>query len=158
MNRKLLVYLASPYSIGNKKENADTAARMAHCLSQYGMVVLQPLLSHYAHEIEPRSYADWLSDDFWYLSRCDAVYRMPGPSVGADAEVRLAGNLGIPVFDRLSALIAFAGQAKTSNKTDFLNYFAADVLRQIEHDANGTPAESACMKSPYFAGLGSDID
>jgi hypothetical protein len=36
------------------------------------------------------------------LSRCDAVLRLPGASKGADEDVRLAKERGLPVFQDLS--------------------------------------------------------
>jgi hypothetical protein len=35
------------------------------------------------------------------LSRCDAVFRIPGASTGADLEVAKAREMGLPVFTRL---------------------------------------------------------
>lgn len=36
----------------------------------------------------------WLDFDFSYLTRCDALYRIPGPSSGADREVVLMDAVG----------------------------------------------------------------
>ncbi|MBC7921765.1 MAG: DUF4406 domain-containing protein [Ferruginibacter sp.] len=35
------------------------------------------------------------------IARCDAVLRLPGESKGADEDVRLAGEMGLAVYDRL---------------------------------------------------------
>jgi hypothetical protein len=35
------------------------------------------------------------------LSRCDAVFRIPGASNGADIEVAKAQAMGLPVFTRI---------------------------------------------------------
>ncbi len=40
----------------------------------------------------------WLEYDFAWVSRCDAICRLAGESIGADREVALAKELGIPVF------------------------------------------------------------
>jgi len=40
----------------------------------------------------------WLEFDFSYITRCDALLRLPGKSEGADREVALALAAGIPVF------------------------------------------------------------
>lgn len=47
---------------------------------------------------------DAVSEDFLYpvaarlLAHCNAVLRLPGASNGADGDVRLAGQLGLPVY------------------------------------------------------------
>jgi hypothetical protein len=50
---------------------------------------------------------DAVSEQFLYpvaarmLAHCDAVLRIDGASHGADGDVRLAGELGLPVYRRL---------------------------------------------------------
>jgi hypothetical protein len=39
-----------------------------------------------------------MKQDFEWLKCCDAVLRLPGESTGADREVALAKELGIPVY------------------------------------------------------------
>jgi len=41
------------------------------------------------------------------LERCDAVLRLPGASVGADNDVRLARSRGIPVYYALDDIPAY---------------------------------------------------
>lgn len=54
-----------------------------------------------------RRLGDELYDQIFYpaadrlLERCDAVLRLPGPSQGADNDVRLANERGIPVYYRI---------------------------------------------------------
>jgi len=54
------------------------------------------------------THADWLKVDFEFIRRCDAVLRLPGESVGAEAEIAEAKRLGIPVFYSGEELIAWA--------------------------------------------------
>jgi hypothetical protein len=35
------------------------------------------------------------------LQHCDAVLRLPGESTGADQDVAIAGELGLPVYHRV---------------------------------------------------------
>lgn len=56
------------------------------------------------------THADWLAIDFEFISRCDALVRLPGDSVGADAEVAEANRLQIPVFRSVEEVIAEMGQ------------------------------------------------
>lgn len=54
-----------------------------------------------------RQLGDELYDRIFYpaarrlLKICDAVLRLPGPSKGADEDVRLATERGIPVYHRI---------------------------------------------------------
>lgn len=54
------------------------------------------------------THADWLKVDFEFIRRCDAVLRLPGESVGADAEIAEAKRLGIPVFVSVEDVIAWS--------------------------------------------------
>jgi len=40
------------------------------------------------------------------IRKCDAILRLEGASKGADEDVRLAGELGIPVYYRLEEVLA----------------------------------------------------
>jgi hypothetical protein len=40
------------------------------------------------------------------LERCDAVLRVPGESTGADQDVRIARERGLPVYHRIEDLPA----------------------------------------------------
>jgi hypothetical protein len=45
------------------------------------------------------------------LQHCDAVLRLPGESTGADQDVAIARERGLPVFHRLDELLEHAGGA-----------------------------------------------
>ena len=40
----------------------------------------------------------WYKYDLEWLEQCDAVFRLPGESSGADNEVARAQELGLPIF------------------------------------------------------------
>jgi hypothetical protein len=63
-----------------------------------GAVPVVPHLTHLWHLVEPQPYAHWLALGRELLRRCDAVFRLPGTSPGADEEVALAEATGIPVL------------------------------------------------------------
>ncbi len=44
------------------------------------------------------SHEEWMEQDLFWLSKCDALIRLPGESPGADVEVEYAKQHGIPVF------------------------------------------------------------
>jgi len=93
----LLIYIASPYSTGDKLENVTRQIEMAHILLDYGYAALWPLSSHYLELFRSRPYDEWLEMDFALLSRCDALLRLEGESIGADLEMKEAARLGIPI-------------------------------------------------------------
>lgn len=104
---KPLVYIAAPYSIGDKEANTRASMDVADRLLGCGLFIpLVPLLSHYWDRYSPKSYARWREIDKHLLSRCDALFRLPGESKGADMEVEWAREFNIPVFrDTISLMI-----------------------------------------------------
>lgn len=62
----------------------------------------------------------YLEYDLEYVSVCDAVYRLEGPSKGADLEVDVARHLGIPIFyesrGEYGELVRWATSLKLSGK------------------------------------------
>lgn len=110
---KPLVYVAGPYTHPDPAINVHDTILAAQRLWDTGLMVpVVPHLTHLWHLIAPQPYERWLEYDNELLARCDALYRLPGESAGADKEVeRAVKHLGIPVFHRSSdgyqALLAF---------------------------------------------------
>lgn len=104
-----LVYLAAPYSIPDPVENTHRAIRFASKIVDDGRVVpVVPHLTLFWHLVDPRPLAVWYALDLALLARCDALLRIPGPSIGADREVDFARARGLPVFDDVAALYTWA--------------------------------------------------
>lgn len=99
------IYIASPYTIGDVAVNVKTQMDTADALMSLGFAPFVPLYSHFQHMAHPRPYADWLGLDLEWLPTCDAVLRLPGESKGADTEVALARELGIPVYTSVEGLV-----------------------------------------------------
>lgn len=96
---KPLVYLAGPITVPEPMENTHIALREADVLLIDAVVLpFVPHLTCLWQMISPHSYEDWLAYDFDVIQHCDALYRLPGESRGADREVVFANNLGLPVF------------------------------------------------------------
>lgn len=96
---KPLVYIAGPYSHPDPIVNSRETILAADRLLLEGLVTpLVPHLSLIWHLVSPKPVDDWYAYDLELLARCDALLRLPGDSVGADAEVEEATRLGIPVF------------------------------------------------------------
>jgi len=102
---KVYVYVAGPYSIGDKNENVKKAITAADELSKIGFVPFVPHLTHYWDAILPHEYKFWMDYDSQWLKKCDALLRLPGESKGADLEVQICKEqIKIPVFYSVAAL------------------------------------------------------
>lgn len=106
-NRRL--YIAGPYSAGDPAENVkraiDVAQYAANCCPLIKPYI--PHLTHYWEQLYHHEYEFWLSLDFEYLVLCDALFRLPGESNGADKEVALAKEKGIPIFTDLNKCVRY---------------------------------------------------
>ena len=97
-NLDQIVYLAAPYSIGNKEANVKRAISTANTLMDMGYYVYNPLLSHYQDTEKGRP------DDYWYrcqmlfLERCDLLVWLDGESKGVLAEIDRARTIGMTVI------------------------------------------------------------
>jgi hypothetical protein len=105
-----LVYIAGPYTNPDPCVNTHQAIATANEVWSHDMFPLVPHLSHFWHTMTPRPYQDWLDQDMEMMRRCDAVFRFPGASSGADKEVAEANRLGIPVFYEMADLVAWASK------------------------------------------------
>jgi hypothetical protein len=91
------VYIAGPYSY-NEAVNIHNAVIAANALLARGYLPFIPHLCHLWHLITPKHYSSWLTYGLEWLKECDCVFRLPGDSPGADAEVAEAERLGLPVY------------------------------------------------------------
>jgi len=103
------VYVAGPYTNGDIAVNVRNAYAAANHLAELGFAPFVPHATHFWHMMFPRPYGFWLELDNQFLPCCAAVLRLPGQSHGADEEVRLAEQLGIPVFTDISLLAGHFG-------------------------------------------------
>lgn len=105
------VYVAGPLSGGetlddgvqlrNVRAAIDAGAR----LMEAGYAPYVPHLTYYWHERHPHAYEDWIALCLAWVSVADAVLRLPGDSPGADREVALARECGVPVFGSVEELL-----------------------------------------------------
>lgn len=102
-----LVYLAGPYT-GDPVMNTRAAVEWAERLETIGVDVHVPHLTLVWELISPAPLQRWYDRDNAVLRRSDAVFRMAGPSIGADKEVELAGIIGVPVFYNVPGLARWA--------------------------------------------------
>lgn len=95
---KPLVYVAGPYTHPDPIANTHRAVKVGMAIWDTGLAAVTiPHVTMVSHLVAPRPVEDWYRFDLDLLEHCDAVYRMPGASTGADREVAHAVALGLPV-------------------------------------------------------------
>jgi hypothetical protein len=124
--RKLRVYIAGPISRGDLLHNIRQADETFAALLRAGLAPFCPHWSVYHGSSRWESatgskviatadptpagttHADWMGADLPWVEVADAVLRLPGVSVGADAEVAHARQYGIPVFRTAAGVLVWA--------------------------------------------------
>ena len=112
VNRPMLILIAGPYRSGTNDEPAALARNLA-ALESAAWPIFQkghvPLIGEWValpvmRGAGSKSVADEIAAGVLYptaqrlLHHCDAVLRLPGASTGADEDVRLATERGLPVY------------------------------------------------------------
>lgn len=99
------VYIAGPYSIGDRENNVRNAVVAGMSVFALGFAPYIPHLTHYIEQMGlgpssdgPGGWDYWLSFDRTWVFSCDYLIRLPGESRGADLEVEWARAKGIPVY------------------------------------------------------------
>jgi hypothetical protein len=122
----LLILIAGPYRSGT---NGDAAliARNLQRLEEAALHVYRlghmPMIGEWvalplAAAAGSKAVGDTVSETFLYpvanrlIRQCDAIFRIDGASQGADADVKLAEELGLPVYRSLSDIPQVAAIAK----------------------------------------------
>ena len=82
----MLIYVAGPLTIGDSAEHVHDAIRTAEALVEKGHAVIVPQLSQLWQIVSPKSWQYWIDLDLKIVPRCDALFRNPGLSEGADQE------------------------------------------------------------------------
>jgi len=126
--RRPLVYLAGPFSLGDKRKNVAWQADLFAQLVNDGIVWPYSPLTETEEPDEKckQSHETWMAYSYEVLSRCDAVYRTAAhgsnnyrqwDSVGADLEVAYAERHGIPVFFDCDELYEWAKRREEKQQT-----------------------------------------
>lgn len=114
-----LVYIAGPITIPDPISNTHNAVVIADELYSDGICVpLVPHMNLLWHFICPHETEHWYEYDMHVMKRCEAVLRLPGESIGADAEVSQALDWAMPVFHSVEALTVWVTDTRLRNKED----------------------------------------
>jgi hypothetical protein len=117
MPKPLLILIAGPYRSGTNDEPDRLAANLAFLeqaawpifqaghIPMIGEWVALPVMNCIGATVgDPASLGILSPTAERLLQHCDAVLRLPGQSTGADNDVRIANERGIPVFTELSEI------------------------------------------------------
>ena len=114
-SKPLLILIAGPYRSGTGN-NPKLIEKNLERLESYSLPIYKaghiPLIGEWValpivRQTGSKSLGDAVSEQFLYpvadrlLQRCDAVLRIEGESKGADEDVRLASERGLPVYFRV---------------------------------------------------------
>ena len=114
----MLILIAGPYRSGTGDDPEKMAANLkvleapSHALFKAGHV---PMIGEWValpiwHAAGGKTVGDALYEEIFHpvagrlLQLCEGVLRLPGTSKGADNDVRIATERGIPVWTRLEAV------------------------------------------------------
>ncbi len=92
------VFISGPLSEGNQGDNVRRAMDLAITLIDTGHTPYCPHLTFFLDLLCARPYDVWIQQALSWLSVCDALVRLPGPSRGADREEDAAKEWHIPVY------------------------------------------------------------
>jgi hypothetical protein len=126
MTDPLLILIAGPYRSGTADDEDLMAANLARLESAAWPIFLAghvPMIGEWAALPVLRSagvaaVTDLLAQQVTYpiaqrmLAHCDAVLRLPGDSTGADLDVAIARERGLPVWFRIEDVPGYRPHAK----------------------------------------------
>lgn len=94
-----LVFISAPYTHPDPIENTKVVCDAWFQLREHGFIPFAPHLSMLLHFHKPMNIQFWYDYDIEVMKRCDIVLRLQGNSIGADNEVKIAKEFGIPVYE-----------------------------------------------------------
>lgn len=116
ITKSLMILIAGPYRSGTG-DNPEMMARNLRALESVALPLYRaghiPVIGEWIalpllREAGSKRPGDAVYEEILYpvanrlLKRCDAVLRMPGASKGADEDVRMAKEQGLPVYESLA--------------------------------------------------------
>lgn len=122
VSQRMMILIAGPYRSGTGDDPEKMAANLRR-LEQASYPIFQaghvPMIGEWValpiwHTAGGQSVGDALYEEILHptagrlIERCDAILRLPGESKGADNDVRLAHERGIPVYTRVEDIPVYA--------------------------------------------------
>ena len=116
--KPLIILIAGPYRSGTN-DDPQLIAKNLDKLESFALPIYQaghiPMIGEWValpiiKQAGSKSLSDKIASEFLYpvasrlLQRCDAVLRVEGESKGADEDVRIARQRGLPVFHSVSEI------------------------------------------------------
>ena len=99
------IYIAGPMaSSGEPGPNLNRAAQAAGRILEAGHLPWVPHVGWILDAIAPLPRERWLQWGLGWLNQCDAVLRLDGKSVGADAECEFAREMGLEVIESVEEI------------------------------------------------------
>jgi hypothetical protein len=120
-NKRMLILIAGPYRSGTGDDPQKMAENL-HRLEQASWPIFKaghiPMIGEWValpiwQTAGGQAVGDALYDEILHptagrlIERCDAILRLSGESKGADNDVRLANERGIPVYYRLEDIPSY---------------------------------------------------
>jgi hypothetical protein len=114
----LIILIAGPYRSGTNDDPVKMQANLQR-LESFALPIYRaghiPMIGEWValpilRSAESKEVGDSVYEEFLYpvaarlLARCDAVLRIPGESKGADQDVRIAQQRGLPVFHSVAEI------------------------------------------------------
>lgn len=110
--------------------NVRRMVEVATDLVNLGMVPVVPALCSFWHMLAPQPRSFWMAKNDSDIRTCNAALRMPGDSLGADADGRRCEGYSIPVFTHLEHLArAFSGWTSVESAlVNGVDTFQSDIV------------------------------
>lgn len=122
-NKRMMILIAGPYRSGTGDDPQKMAANLRR-LEEASYPIFQaghvPMIGEWValpiwQTAGGQSVGDALYDEILHptagrlIERCDAILRLPGDSKGADNDVKLAHERGIPVYYDIADVPVYSG-------------------------------------------------
>jgi hypothetical protein len=134
LNKRMMILIAGPYRSGTGDDPSKMEANLRH-LEAYSLPLYRaghlPVIGEWIslpiiRSAGSQAVGDPIYREFLYpaasrlLERCDAVLRVGGESQGADEDVRIAKERGLPIYYSLADVPGFASETaevETTNRS-----------------------------------------
>ena len=148
-----IIYISGPFSNGDTILNIRKVCEVAEKIKEMGFLPYIPHLNLLWHMMFPKDYEYWLSMDEIWVVKCDGLYRVPGESLGADREVRVARQNNIPIFYNFNDIKRyFYGNGKKKRKQSRKTNSETSQGGRSQSEESSTIGCSGGIQGRYYSG------